>query len=221
MASIEIFGQDGHVLIDQNYKNLILLEKFKGSFDGGGGVVRGGTYTVSRSAYPGTTPVLAISSTFLTALRRFTRNGNDYTWVIACEAAGRLSSADFYIFNVPNAIPSADGILQIFNSGGELVFDSSLDYCKVQGMLSASTGQSNTLAVPVGGEYAYVVTIPPYIYSVTNFLIMNFTGVVMQSGSVRSASFDYSVQGYPAQPPFLSGRINWAAKFLIIDVANI
>lgn len=233
MASIEIIGDDGYTLIDDKYKNLIVVDSFRSTFPVVGGAVRGSYVDVYYTSLVNETPFLAVSSTFPTVLGYYQKTNNSHQWRVYCSSAGVNGTCEFYILSLPQVISNLNGLVQIFNAAGEIVFDSNHNYC--QSLLTFSTTMANdtSVAIPAGRKCAHIMSIPSYTFSAlpasggsaglyeTN-IIYTFCGIYFTSSLAVATRFTYSQQQVPLrEPPRNSGQTNNDAFCVVIDVTNI
>lgn len=155
MALIEVVSDSGVTLIDDTYKNMCLLTKGALSFTWSGAFgAAGGRATVTVNTATGETPFIAISSTFTTGVISAGISGNTTTWTIACDESGKNKIAEYFVFYIPSRVPNANGILQLFNESGELVFDSGLKYSRFIGEHPANIANPQTYMHPASRKYA-------------------------------------------------------------------
>lgn len=236
MASIEIFGDDDYILIDDNFKNLIVVDSFRAVFPlpsgPGANLNRGAYYDVRYTSAEPLSPLLAVSSSFPTVLTYFQRSGNDYYWRVGCGPAGRNQSAEFYLLHLPQTVPNANGILQIFNALGELVFDSNHDYCKSETRMMTTMANDTSIALTPNRKFAHVLTIPAYQYSVapasggstgqyeTN-IVMTYAGISFGNGTAFGTRYTQTAEYVVFPFPPGGGQTNNTSNCLIIDVTGV
>jgi len=234
MALIEVIGDDNYVLIDDTFKNMIFAEKKVVSFPVVGGTYSGSVTTVSYTSTEESFPLLAINSSFLCSQTRCTRSGNTWTWGLSCNSSGVGQSAEVYIFHIPQAVPDAGGLLQLFNGSESIVFDSNLKYMKMEKQLFMTMDNATSTAVTAGRKYAAVHSKLPAFYSLLQGSMScgpNFRAVIEQSqlngtsmanGSVSSASYILWSREYCAAPPFPSGSYRTKDGLcMVIDVTGL
>ncbi len=155
MALIEVVSDSGVTLIDDTYKNMCLLTKGALSFTWSGAFgAAGGRATVTVNTAQGETPFIALSSSFTTAVITAGKSGNTTTWTIACDESGKNKIAEYFVFYIPSRVPNANGILQLFNEAGELVFDSGLKYSRFVAEYPANIADPQLYIQPAGRKYA-------------------------------------------------------------------
>ena len=234
MAKIEIFGQDNYVLINNTYKNLILAQKGVVSFAAMPNPPNIGSRT--QYSYNGgstTPPLLAIYSTFPIVVQTMQRSGTSFTWQIICGADGINKSAEIFIFDLPQNVPNQQGILQLFNTVGELVFDSSLQYSKVERMFPYTLTGNSGFDVNPARKYAAVtskaagqfmaspyppLTQPP-LYGVLEQT--SYSGFYMQSGRVNTQQFGWRMRTYATSQPVTGGYNSPDGVLLVLDVTGL
>lgn len=116
-AGFQCINDNGIVQIDENYRNLVFIQKWVFSTAGDHtfttGTGRVAPVPVFYSTYAGTSQ--ANSGIYL---RQSTNNGNG-TWTYTVNGTGEV-----HLFDLPPA-PAAHGSgLQVFNASGQIVFDS-------------------------------------------------------------------------------------------------
>lgn len=238
MAKIEIFGTDNEVLIDNNFKNMIVFSKFTGTFlPDASTTVQGGYYTFSYNSGSNRSaaPQLAVSASFLTSLSYYEVSGTVHTWRVACEAAGRNQTATFYLMYLPETLPSTSAFVKLYNPQGVLVFDSDQQYCRVETLLATNANASGTFSGQAGRTYAHILTVPCYQYRVVptgsgggiggypTDLIFILTGIKFVGASIIFQNFTiiYQAVTFPSSsPPSFGTTINSPGVSLIIDVTG-
>ena len=136
---LEIINNHGTTLIDDTYSNLAV--RHQGTLAAGAG-----SRTVS---VPGLSqPVPAVRSTaYAIALGRSGNNGTIWS------AGG--AQVHWYVFDVPTSSSGGYG-LQVFNSSGQLTFDSSRKYARVRALQSGVGSQT----YDSGRQYAVAALVP-------------------------------------------------------------
>lgn len=233
MAQIEIIGDDNYVLINDEFMNMIFVEKKTVYFPPVGGTYSGAVATVSYTSSDSEFPLIAINSSFLCSQTRCTKSGNTWTWGLACNSAGVGGTAEVYILHLPKSVPNAGGLVQLFNAQGVLVFDSNLRYMKMEKQLFMTMDNPTSTPVTPGRKYAAIHSKLPAFYSLLQGSMScgpNFRAVIEQSqlngtitsnGSVYSSSYILWSREYCAQPPFPSGSYRTKDGLcMIVDVTG-
>lgn len=236
MASIEIIGNDGKMLIDDTYKNLIIFDSFSATFPlpsgAGAGNVRGAFYDIYYTSNQAFRPIIAVSSTFPTNLNYFEKTGDSYRWRLSCSAAGRQQRFEAYLMQLPQAVPDANGILQIFDANGVLVFDSNHDYCKAESKIATTMAGDASFPLPANRKFAHVLTIPAYIFAVTpagggstgqyeTNIVWTFCGISFSNGQALASRYTLQAEYVVFPFPPGGGQTNNDSDALIIDVTNV
>lgn len=146
---------------------------------------------------------------------------------------GAGASVEAFVFHLPETVPNANGMLQLFNSLGELVFDSSLRYSKVEASLSHNLDNPSSITLAAGKKYAcvtsmaagsfYAVQYPPLtrppIYGVAE--TADRCGFYMQGAQVLTNKFTFTYRTYGAQNPVVASYEKLSGLLLIFDVTNM
>lgn len=115
VAGFQVINDNGHIQIDQNFKNLAFKEKFTWG--------TAGVRTVSSTNCVNPVPVVYTENSHGIAIVGMSRSGSTYTFKV--DGIG-----DLYIFDsLPVSNGSTSG-LQVFNAAGQLVFDANAEYLK-------------------------------------------------------------------------------------------
>ncbi len=233
MARIEILGDDNHILIDDEFKNMVLAAKGVISFPLSGSPIVGSLASFSYESSSPNAPLLAVHSTFPVVGQAFVKNGNVYTWYIASSADGRGGTAEAYVFHLPETVPNAGGLVQLFNEQGVLVFDSNLTYCKVERNLTYTLNGNVSFPVTPGRKYACVtstgagefrqvpyppLTRPP-LYGVSEQGARS--GFYMTNGAINTIKFSYSSRQYATSSPPGGTYTKEVGVLLAVDVTNM
>ncbi|MFJ4347803.1 hypothetical protein [Pseudomonas sp. NPDC089401] len=152
-----MFTPDGLVQIDDTWVNFAMVSKqsltsadnipFDGTY------VRGVQFFVSS---PQDLVFVHSTSEFGFMMRRIETNGNNRC-IVVTKALGVV--IEVFVFRKQPPAASLFG-LQIWNAGGELVFDAASKFCKVTGVIPAFTG-SGSYSQPAGKKYA--ICFPQYM----------------------------------------------------------
>lgn len=233
MAEIEIVGNDGRILINDRYKNMVLTWKGNVTFPSPGSPIIGSLATFSYTLNSAIPPVLAIYSTFPVVVQSMSKVNNTYTWYIASGADGRGGTVEVYVFTLPQNVGDAGGIIHLFNDSGELVFDSNLKYMKVHSNLRHVLGFNTDFAVTPGHKYACVtstaagqfqqvpyppLTQPP-LYGVSEQ--GSRAGAYMRDGFISTRTFGYSSRNYATSQPPSGTYSQQNGVMLAIDVTGM
>lgn len=238
MAEIEFIGDDNYVLINDEFKNMILANKGTITFPASPGAQYVGsitTYTyTSTSDIP---PILAVNSSFPVCVQSMTIVNKVCEWIIVCGETGRGASAEVFVFHLPQVVPNANGMMQLWNKDGELVFDSNLKYNKVEKAIPFTLNGTATTSISVepSKKYACVTCNPSGSFTVAPYPPITrppVYGIIESSargGAWRSSSsqisvsqFGYIVRTYgTTTPPSTVGYNQPDGVFLILDVTNM
>lgn len=234
MAQIEIIGDDNYVLINDEYKNLILLDhgnllfyKFDSS-----NATLGGYCSYSMPVDAGTMPLLAVSATFPVAYGTCTITNNIATWTFFCPSYGVGGVAKFYVFYLPEKAPDAGGLVKLWNAQGVLVFDSNLKYAKAETMLNFAFQQDTSVVLKPNRKYAVALVMGPREYSDLPVdaggpggfrmnRITKYSGVYVNGINVGSTTFEYYNLSYRTASPAGAYNVNENGAALIFDVTTL
>ncbi|WP_234817212.1 hypothetical protein [Xanthomonas citri] len=131
------------MVISEDWKNLALASK-QTITPSGSGVLKTWSVTVA-----GTNPVLAFLGESNATLGQRTQSGNTFTFT------GWTSGGSFtaYVFDEPNF--GLRNYLVVRNpSNNQIVFDATLKYMKVRGLLQGNANQGGSITLPAGRTYA-------------------------------------------------------------------
>lgn len=143
MAFVRINAGPNRVVISEDWKNLALASK-QTITPSGSGVLKTWSLTVA-----GTNPVLAFLGESNATLGQRTQSGNTFTF------SGWTSGGSFtvYVFDEPNF--GQRNYLVVRNpSNNQIVFDATLKYMKVRGLLQGNANQGGSITLPAGRTYA-------------------------------------------------------------------
>lgn len=233
MASIEIFGDDNYVLINDTFKNLIFVEKGVVQFPiPGSASILGCSGQYSYSSASSSPPLLAVNSAFPVFVQTVERSGNTYTWTMLGGPQGRGQSAEVFLFHLPETVPDAGGLVQLFDASGTLVFDSSLKYMKVERNLGFALDSNASISVTSGRKYAAItsnwpgeygaspyppLTRPP-LYGVAE--TQTRSGFYMGNGFVATQKFTYLYRTYAVSNPVTNTWRKDSGMLLVLDVTG-
>lgn len=156
-AGIEIIGDHGSVILDENYSNLALRLKGTATLSSIGTGPRGNSVDIDVTGLGLNRPMVAIRcpGPGMVGFGHFSRTGNRLRFH---GTAGQ--SFTYYVFDTPIMTTTTNG-LKIWNAAGDLVFDSNQKYARVRDVqnfttLSGVTGYPRTLTYESGREYAVI-----------------------------------------------------------------
>lgn len=232
MAQIEIIGDDNYVLINDEFKNLVLAAKRTITFPSPPGLSYLGS--VTSTTYASTSagvPVIAINSAFYCSQTRCYQANGVWTIEFSCPAEGVGRSAEVYIFHLPQSVPDAGGLVQLFNEVGELVFDSNLTYMKMETSMFITMDHPTTVNLTAGRKYAAIQAKLPAYYSVLpgsrpcgNFFPVSeesrLTGTLMSGASVTANIYLLTSREYCTNNPSSGGWRTREGLCFIIDVTG-
>lgn len=234
MATIEIIGDDNYVLINDSYKNLILHSRTNLTFykfDSSSSTL-GGYCSYSVPVVAGSFPLLAVRSGFPVAYRTCTIANGVATWTFVCSAAGIGQTAQAFIFYLPETVPNAGGLVQLFNEQGKLVFDSSLKYAKAETQINFTLNSNTSRVLTPGHTYAVCSVLGPREYSdlpvdaggPSGFRmnrITKYAGVYASGITVGSSMFEYSNLSYRTASPVGAYNLNDFGSMLVFDLTTL
>ncbi|KGU41869.1 hypothetical protein [Xanthomonas citri] len=143
MAFVRINAGANRVVISEDWKNLALASK-QTITPSGSGVLKTWSLTVA-----GTNPVLAFLGENNATLGQRTQSGNTFTFT-GWTSGGSFSA---YVFDEPNF--GQRNYLVVRNpSNNQIVFDATLKYMKVRGLLQGNANQGGSITLPAGRTYA-------------------------------------------------------------------
>ena len=157
-ASIEIYNNENTVLINDEFRCHSLAAKGLGRTVQVSAIT-GGEAIINYSTTSKIPPVIAIYCGGLVIVEPTNPTGpNTYTWRVRSMMQYPSIDFEWFVFDLPDIGIDAGGMVQLFNSDGEVVFDSNLKYLRVIKMLSSgiNTNFMRTVTeVPSGRKYAY------------------------------------------------------------------
>jgi len=190
-TGFQVINDSGSIIVDEKYSNLTMRSK-------GTNIVvqdlsyiewHGSTSTLTVTAE---TPVLAIASSFFTAIRSVTNNNNG-TWTFILMHGADSGTYDWYLFDKAHYVGDSNCGLQIFDAAGQKTFDSGTCYANVIDVVAFSR------TVPV-----------PYISapgaSATSYFTNNYTAGKVYA--VVQGLQAYNLAFYPYQQ--MGTRVHWA-----------
>lgn len=159
-AGIQVFNTSNTLQVDSTFYNLCL--KYKGT------VVTGSDNQPFASEFTLACkdPVLAFRCTtdFVYVIDQI--DNSNGTWTFKIGSVGRGTTVNYYIYDVPSLGPSNMG-MQVFNSGGALVFDTLWPYMLPYTLYQDLNGAAITNDVPINGE-------PGRVYA----MVQNYMGSI-------------------------------------------
>jgi hypothetical protein len=166
MALIQIFNDANTVLIDDNYSNACVAIKAAITLVPGATSTAGLVVDAIDLTYSSTeTPMLAIELSDIKVASIFTtRSGNTWTFRIFFHKDYYNRSLNYWIFNIPSAVQSASGILQLFDATGKLVFDSNLKYMRIFRFYQTPKDTSTIASDLITGRSYAAINVVPYFY---------------------------------------------------------
>ncbi|WP_122663489.1 hypothetical protein [Pseudomonas viridiflava] len=235
MALIEVINDANTVLVDDNYSNMCLALSSSlrltnsGNTDGSGdGDMNSISYTAAANEYP----QLVLELSGLRAAQIFTsKSGNTWTWYIAFRISDYGSTLNYHVMTIPSAVPNANGLLQLFDASGKLVFDSNLRYLKITGSYSPSQNSNINAGMDPAKKYGVLASssgwsrmfqrsnplepAPPYSFIYSNAsLIHRRVGTNIVSASVIHQQGNSRVDN----PGSMNSQ--GTARILLLDITN-
>jgi len=230
-AGLQIFNDDGAVIIDENYFNLVLRQKVEGNTIATEYVT--GTGSKITLNYNGPSyPLIAWQCAEEIMMQGFTRSGTNFDFTMRC--AGTAGTAyTLFVFGEPDPIADYGNFgLEVFNAAGQRVYHSGakpariVDFRSVSGGIAARTN----IAYTAGRQYATAMTRP----ATTNFpspaspgppfpppfyINTSFGGCRGYSGGVSTKGWLGARSGpYPGTTSFPT--FSQTGNFLVLDVTN-
>lgn len=157
MAAVQILNNSNTVLIDDEYSNLVLATKSWAPF-------AGNVATIDYAQGSGDLPLIAFRSSSPVALGSVTKpNAVTYRFTAYKALSDPAASVEYYIFHLPHALPSANGLVQLFNGAGRLVFDSNLKYFRLALLEHLTSMSTRSWTLPAGRAYAVAAPHPLFL----------------------------------------------------------
>lgn len=234
MAQIEIVGNDSYVLINDHFQNMVLANKtsitFR-KFDSSTSTI-GGYAEFSMPLNSSAWPVLATTSPFAIAYNSATISAGVATWTFVCGAEAVGATAELVVFYLPSKVTNANGIIQLFNEQGELVFDSNLKYAKVHDQVRFALDSNASVQLLAGRKYAVCSVLTPREYTDLPIdpggpggfrmnQITAYSGVYLDGSIARSRRFEYINRTYRTTSPDGVANINNEGSMLIFDMTGL
>ncbi|MCC4618246.1 hypothetical protein LL972_20005 [Xanthomonas campestris pv. asclepiadis] len=143
MAFARINAGPNRVAISEDWKNLALASK-QTINPTGSGVLKTWSLTIG-----GTNPVLAFLGENNAALMQRTQNGSNFTF------NGFTTGGSFtaYVFDEPT-FGRRDYLVIRNPTSNQVVFDATLKYMRVRGLLQGNANQGGSITLPAGRTYA-------------------------------------------------------------------
>lgn len=234
MAVIEILGEDNHVLIDNSFKNMVLASKLNATFtkfDSSSSTL-GGIAEVYFNNAGADWPVMAIRSNFAVAVDITNITNGVAYWRLMCGSDGLNATAEIYIFTIPSKVPNADGIIQMWNESGELIFDSNLRYAKIERQINFRLDNQASVSLPAGKIYALAAVKVPREYTdlpisgggSTAYRMNRIAargGIWLNGVIANSRRFEYSNLSYQTFNPDVVANIDFDGSMLVFDVTGM
>ncbi|KTC44246.1 hypothetical protein AO265_38420 [Pseudomonas sp. ABAC61] len=234
MALIEIIGDDKKTLIDDEFANMILVRKAEILFPQLGSRYLGSSTTFEWEAADEGYPLVAMHSKFMCSHTRTARSGNKWIFGFTCDPSGVGRTAEIYIMQRPTPVPDAGGLVQLWDAGGNLVFDSNHSYMRVAKPMEMTMNNPTSASVNPDRKYAAIHCKLPYVFAIgpggrpcgpTTFPVsesQSMCGTSMADpASVTSRSYSYYVRTYCVTTPPTTGT--WRTmngSCLLIDVTD-
>lgn len=231
MALIEILNDFNTVLIDDNYSNACMA--YKGVLPLSASVNAQDCYQVQISYSSAAAPQLALELNDIQIAATFTaRTGNTWTWYVFFKKAYVNRSINYYIFTVPSQI-GGNGLVQLFDATGKLVFDSDLKYLIVKNFYQGAPGNNSLGTDLVTGRTYAAIAVAPHVSSMHlmtpagqpsppyNFVDANALGLYYRSGNalMHVGAITYSGQNQ-SDDPNSHNTNSGNTRVLLIDVTG-
>lgn len=138
-AGLIVYNQSGALQIDSQYRNMTLVATGNIALDG-----QDGATCYAEVPRSNGNSVIAWRSFFPVA-RANVPSGN---FRLSAQLPNRGAVIRYYVFDWPQLVTSGSGGLQVFSPGGILLFDSSMRWFKVSGLVNTGgptdTGENNS-----------------------------------------------------------------------------
>lgn len=231
MALIEIINDAYTVLIDDNYSNACMA--VKGSLGLTAGVDAQDCYQVQINYSSVAVPQLALELNDIQIAATFTaRSGNTWSWYIFFRKAYVNRSINYYIFTVPSQV-GGNGLVQLFDATGKLVFDSGLKYLLVKNFYQGAPGNNILGSDLVSGRTYAAIAVAPHVSSQHlqtpagqpappyQFLDVNALGLYYRSGNgiYHAGAITYNGLNF-SDDPSSNNTNSGNTRVLLIDVTG-
>lgn len=207
----QCFGEAGNIQIDENYLNIVLMEK---------GVLTFNTHTnftnLLTLSYTGESPILCLAPTSnYVAQVRTKKVGNTWTWSLV----GGNGTVTYYIFDVQPDVETHAG-LNVYAPDGRVAFNSEYKPMRINAIVAVTaTGFPNPATQHVitggSGNYGIVASMPSQSGGDASPIGASYTQCFRLTGGT---SFDASWLATTFLPPS-AGRAPGPA--MIVDVGGL
>lgn len=152
-AGFQVIGDHGGVQIDENFVNMVLIDKGSLDLPPANGVANDGWNTLTF--YNRETPILALDTrNDATTLMRCDRSGSTFTYYIRGngDTRGFTQTIRWYLFDKAPNVATNTG-LTVWDGGGRVTFNSDYEPMRIVGMLQYPDG------TPLSGGSDYYTSI--------------------------------------------------------------
>lgn len=205
-VGFQVIGDAGNVLVSQDYKNMQMVEKGTITAPGSGAA----SYTAGFTRTGLVAPLMFLAGASLATGYACTRNADGSTYFQIIMPLG--ATVTFYIFDTA-AAANPHGALQVYNAGGEVVFDSGAKALRIAAQVNVPPGAGGFTSLTSGRSYAvaHVVFGLRELYATGFFDLM---GGVGDDGGYRQGLFH-------VRPTSIQGVTNYRnANLLVADVTG-
>ncbi|MCC4588772.1 hypothetical protein LL962_16965 [Xanthomonas sp. NCPPB 1067] len=206
MAFVRINAGPNRVVISEDWKNLALASK-QTITPSGSGVLKTWSLTVS-----GTNPVLAFLGENNAALMQRSQSGGSFTFTGFTTGGGFTA----YVFDEPN-FGQRNYFVVRNPANNQVVFDATLKYMKVRGLLQGNANQGGSITLPAGRTYAALAGSAGNIIMVAGGVVgggpqwlvsvvfrrgvVNINGNVASISAINTGEFQQTGANNSPQPP--------------------
>lgn len=226
-AGLTVYNDAGYIQIDETYKNLALVQKATVATTTSLASASSAASQVTLTFTNRSKPILFFRGSVKIANMAMAVSGTTYTYYV--QVAGAVGTTfDYYLFDEP-VLQNLKVGLEVYNSAGQLTFESGQKYIRVVDFIknvAATSGTSTTdYTYTAGRTYAFGFASMGYLSlyitpgpgglpagSVNNYLV----GGLSITDGVRIGSFNTYRQTYTGSG--VTYAVN--ANILIIDVTS-
>lgn len=216
---------DNQVVIDSDYRNLVLRSKQTAYISpyqqACGGVIRSvGRVTFSYSG--AIAPLILLESGISAGIGNLVISGSTYTWTVCSNSAGNVTA---YIFDMPPVVPATYGI-NVFDQSSNLVFSSDYKYLRVIDNFtvpySVNPYSFPTVSRSYSGSRSLAVGIscPRCIEIIAPFAVTDFDGSSTTTNSITVAFNVGDMQCYISTIGKLQTYASGSTSVIVADVTG-
>lgn len=225
---ILVINDNGHVAIDENYKNLAVAQKVTGTTSSPETAWYGSKITFS---FTGSFPMIAWQCSEKIMMQGFYESSGTWHFVMRCSGPPGTAYTLFVFAEISQADIYGDWGLEVWNAAGERTFHSDAKIARIAGSHSISLSADGSISYTAGREYATAMLRPAATYLPTSVspgppipppytADLTFSGCRGYSGGVAYGSWLANRSGpYDGNTPF--NQIQQpSSTFLVLDVTD-